>query len=152
MSGARTSPITPRAINAFLQRVGRAGHAIGAIPKGRLLPLTQDDLLKCTALLAAVAAGANIWNDVAALRFSPDAPAVAAELGCDGGCRLSIEIGHDHVCAARSELVGAREADSARSPGHEGAVPGQVLLSHGNLPKCDAGRARCGRYARPRRR
>jgi dihydropteroate synthase len=32
---------------------------------------------------AAVAAGANLWNDVAALRFSPDAPAVAAELGCE---------------------------------------------------------------------
>lgn len=32
---------------------------------------------------AAVAAGATIWNDVAALRFSPDAPAIAAELGCE---------------------------------------------------------------------
>ena len=45
---------SPRAINAFLQRVGRAGHAIGAIPKGRLFPLALDDLLECTALLAAV--------------------------------------------------------------------------------------------------
>ena len=48
---------SPRAINAFLQRVGRAGHAIGAIPKGRLFPLTQDDLLECTALLGAVQQG-----------------------------------------------------------------------------------------------
>ncbi|MBC5785739.1 DEAD/DEAH box helicase [Ramlibacter sp. USB13] len=45
---------SPRSINAFLQRVGRAGHAIGAIPKGRLFPLALDDLLECTALLAAV--------------------------------------------------------------------------------------------------
>ncbi|HEX3138685.1 MAG TPA: DEAD/DEAH box helicase, partial [Rhizobacter sp.] len=37
---------SPRAINAFLQRVGRAGHAIGAIPKGRLFPLALDDLLE----------------------------------------------------------------------------------------------------------
>lgn len=45
---------SPRSINAFLQRVGRAGHAIGAIPKGRLFPLSLDDLFECAALLNAV--------------------------------------------------------------------------------------------------
>lgn len=48
---------SPRAVNAFLQRVGRAGHAIGAIPKGRLFPLALDDLLECSALLDAVSRG-----------------------------------------------------------------------------------------------
>ncbi len=48
---------SPRAVNAFLQRVGRAGHAIGAIPKGRLFPLALDDLLECAALLDAVQRG-----------------------------------------------------------------------------------------------
>lgn len=48
---------SPRAINAFLQRVGRAGHAIGAIPKGRLFPLSLDDLMECSALLDAVGRG-----------------------------------------------------------------------------------------------
>src|SRR6185436_2978381 len=48
---------SPRSVNAFLQRVGRAGHAIGAIPKGRLFPLTLDDLMECTALLDAVQRG-----------------------------------------------------------------------------------------------
>jgi ATP-dependent Lhr-like helicase len=48
---------SPRWISAFLQRVGRAGHAIGAVPKGRLFPLTLDDLLECSALLDAVARG-----------------------------------------------------------------------------------------------
>jgi len=48
---------SPRAVNAFLQRVGRAGHAIGAVPKGRLFPLALDDLLECTALLDAVTRG-----------------------------------------------------------------------------------------------
>ena len=46
---------SPRAIAAFLQRVGRAGHAVGATPKGRLFPLSRDDLCECTALLDAVA-------------------------------------------------------------------------------------------------
>ena len=41
------------------------------------------DTLKPSVARAAVAAGATLWNDVSALRGSPDAPAVAAELGCD---------------------------------------------------------------------
>ncbi|WP_284619068.1 DEAD/DEAH box helicase [Aquabacterium humicola] len=48
---------SPRGINAFLQRVGRAGHAVRAVPKGRLFPLSLDDLLECSALLDAVARG-----------------------------------------------------------------------------------------------
>ena len=40
------------------------------------------DTMKPAVARAAVAAGATIWNDVAALRFAPDAPEVAAELGC----------------------------------------------------------------------
>jgi ATP-dependent helicase Lhr and Lhr-like helicase len=46
---------SPHSIAAFLQRVGRSGHRLGAIPKGRLFPLTRNDLLECTALLAAIA-------------------------------------------------------------------------------------------------
>jgi ATP-dependent helicase Lhr and Lhr-like helicase len=46
---------SPHAIATFLQRVGRSGHRLGAIPKGRLFPLSRDDLVECTALLAAIA-------------------------------------------------------------------------------------------------
>jgi dihydropteroate synthase len=41
------------------------------------------DTMKPAVARAAVAAGATMWNDVSALRHTPDAPAVAAELGCD---------------------------------------------------------------------
>ncbi|MCS6623000.1 dihydropteroate synthase [Roseibacterium beibuensis] len=41
------------------------------------------DTMKPAVARAAVAAGATIWNDVSALTFSPDAPAVAAALGCE---------------------------------------------------------------------
>ena len=44
---------SPRSIATFLQRVGRSGHTIGAIPKGRLFPLTRDELVETTALLKA---------------------------------------------------------------------------------------------------
>jgi ATP-dependent Lhr-like helicase len=42
---------SPRSIAAFLQRVGRSGHHIGATPKGRLFPLSRDELVECVALL-----------------------------------------------------------------------------------------------------
>jgi ATP-dependent Lhr-like helicase len=45
---------SPRSIATFLQRVGRSGHTLGAIPKGRLFPLTRDELLECMALVRAV--------------------------------------------------------------------------------------------------
>ena len=48
---------TPRSISTFLQRVGRANHAVGGVPKGRLFPLSRDELIECTALLDAVRAG-----------------------------------------------------------------------------------------------
>ena len=41
------------------------------------------DTMKPSVARAAVAAGAGIWNDVAALRHAPDALATAAELGCE---------------------------------------------------------------------
>jgi ATP-dependent Lhr-like helicase len=45
---------SPRSINAFLQRVGRSGHAVGGTPKGRLFPLSRDDLVESAALLDSV--------------------------------------------------------------------------------------------------
>src|ERR1700676_2283523 len=46
-----------RSINALLQRVGRAGHSVGGISKGRIFPLSRDELVECAALLDAVRRG-----------------------------------------------------------------------------------------------
>jgi len=43
---------SPRSIASFLQRVGRSGHTVGGTPKGRLFPLSRDDLVECTASAA----------------------------------------------------------------------------------------------------
>ncbi|MGH8981991.1 MAG: helicase-related protein, partial [Acidimicrobiales bacterium] len=48
---------SPRAIGTFLQRVGRANHQVEGTPAGRLYPFTRDELVECTALLAAVREG-----------------------------------------------------------------------------------------------
>jgi ATP-dependent Lhr-like helicase len=48
---------SPRSIATFLQRVGRSGHRLSGTPKGRLVPLSRDDLVECVALLSAVRRG-----------------------------------------------------------------------------------------------
>ncbi len=48
---------SPRSIAVALQRVGRAGHWVGALPKGRLFATTRDELLECAALVRAIHAG-----------------------------------------------------------------------------------------------
>ncbi|MGO9232831.1 MAG: DEAD/DEAH box helicase [Methylocella sp.] len=48
---------SPRSIASFLQRVGRSGHAVDGMPKGRLFPLSRDDLAECVALLDSVRRG-----------------------------------------------------------------------------------------------
>ncbi|WP_175149804.1 DEAD/DEAH box helicase [Paraburkholderia ultramafica] len=48
---------SPRAIAPFLQRVGRSGHHVGGMPKGRLFPTSRDDLIECAALLDCVRRG-----------------------------------------------------------------------------------------------
>jgi ATP-dependent Lhr-like helicase len=46
-----------RAIAIALQRIGRSGHWVGALPKGRLFPTTRDDLLECAAVVKAIREG-----------------------------------------------------------------------------------------------
>ena len=48
---------SPRSIAVALQRVGRAGHWIGALPKGRLFATTRDELIECAALVRAIRRG-----------------------------------------------------------------------------------------------
>jgi ATP-dependent Lhr-like helicase len=48
---------TPRSIATLLQRVGRSGHRLGAVPKGRVFPLSRDELIECAALLRAAREG-----------------------------------------------------------------------------------------------
>src|SRR5690242_5276965 len=48
---------SPHRIATFLQRVGRSGHTIHGVPKGRLFPLTRDDLVECAAMVQSVRDG-----------------------------------------------------------------------------------------------
>ena len=46
-----------RSIATLLQRVGRAGHGVDRVPKGRMFPLTRDELVEAAALVRCVSQG-----------------------------------------------------------------------------------------------
>ena len=48
---------SPHRIATLLQRVGRSGHSVDGLPKGRVFPVSRDDLVECAALLRAVKRG-----------------------------------------------------------------------------------------------
>jgi ATP-dependent helicase Lhr and Lhr-like helicase len=45
---------SPRSLSVGIQRIGRSGHFLGAIPKGRLFALSRDDLIECAAFVRGV--------------------------------------------------------------------------------------------------
>ncbi|MDZ4319802.1 MAG: dihydropteroate synthase, partial [Phenylobacterium sp.] len=61
--------------------IARVVPVIAALARDGAPPLSVDTM-KPDVARAAMAAGATIWNDVTALRYAPQAPDVAAELGC----------------------------------------------------------------------
>ncbi|MFH1569483.1 MAG: ATP-dependent helicase, partial [Gemmatimonadota bacterium] len=48
---------SPRSVSRGLQRIGRAGHLLGATSKGRLLVVDRDDLVEAAALVRAILDG-----------------------------------------------------------------------------------------------
>src|SRR5437667_3253264 len=48
---------TTRSIATLLQRVGRAEHKRGGLPKGSIFPLSRDELVECAALLRCIRRG-----------------------------------------------------------------------------------------------
>jgi len=49
---------SPNRIATLIQRVGRSGHTVLGTPKGRVFPMSRDDLIETLALLRAVRRGA----------------------------------------------------------------------------------------------
>ena len=74
---------SPRSIASFLQRAGRSGHAVGGVPKARLFPQTQGELVECAALLDCVRRG-----ELDALHIPP-APldVLAQQIVAETACR-----------------------------------------------------------------
>jgi ATP-dependent Lhr-like helicase len=74
---------SPHRIATLLQRVGRSGHTVSGLPKGRLFPISRDDLIECAALLREVRRGSldRIVTHDAPLDVL--AQQIVAETSCD---------------------------------------------------------------------
>ena len=48
---------SPRSLSVGLQRIGRAGHLRGGIPKGRIFPMSRDELIECAAFVRGIRKG-----------------------------------------------------------------------------------------------
>ncbi len=107
---------SPRSIATFLQRVGRANHSLRGVPKGRLFPLTRDELVESAALLAAVGKGEldAVIPPVAPLDIL--AQQIVAEVAATTNPRPEVEVevegeGRPEVDAGPADLGGWRLDD-----------------------------------------
>ncbi|HEX5121835.1 MAG TPA: helicase-related protein, partial [Rhodanobacteraceae bacterium] len=73
---------SPRSIAAFLQRVGRSNHDVGGLPKGRLFPLSRDELVESAALLDSVRRGELDALAIIPNAFDVLAQQIVAEVAC----------------------------------------------------------------------
>ncbi|TKC88035.1 DEAD/DEAH box helicase [Trinickia terrae] len=74
---------SPRAIAPFLQRVGRSGHKVGGMPKGRLFPTSRDDLIECATLIDCVNRGELDALAVPRAPLDVLAQQIVAEAACE---------------------------------------------------------------------
>ncbi len=74
---------SPRSIAVALQRVGRSGHWVGALPKGRLFATTRDELIECAALVRAIRAGHLDRTEIPAAPLDILAQQIVAMAACE---------------------------------------------------------------------
>jgi ATP-dependent helicase Lhr and Lhr-like helicase len=86
---------SPHSIATFLQRIGRANHQRGGVPRGVVYPTTRDELVECAALLAAVGRGR-----LDALLF-PEQPLdiLAQQIVAETAARGETGVGEDELFA-----------------------------------------------------
>ncbi len=73
---------SPRSLSVALQRIGRAGHFKGGTPKGRLFPLTRDQLVECAALVRGIARGSLEVTRIPEQPLDVLAQQIVAEAAC----------------------------------------------------------------------
>lgn len=76
-----------RTLSALLQRVGRSGHRLDALIKGRLFPQSRDELVECAALLDMTRRGELDHLEIAGPALDVLAQQIVAEVAC-GDCDL----------------------------------------------------------------
>src|SRR5213082_2492450 len=75
--------VTTRSIATLLQRVGRAEHKRGGLPKGRIFPLSRDELVECAALVRCIHRGELDCLSIPAKPLDVLAQQIVACAGCE---------------------------------------------------------------------
>lgn len=76
---------SPRSIAVGLQRVGRSGHWVGAMPHGVFFPTTRDELIECAALVRAIRHGELDRLEIPEAPLDIMAQQIVAELSASEG-------------------------------------------------------------------
>ncbi len=71
-----------RSLAMFLQRVGRSGHAVGAVARGCLFPQTRDELVECAALVDMTRRGELDRIEIVGPALDVLAQQIVAEAAC----------------------------------------------------------------------
>lgn len=87
---------SPKSVASGLQRIGRAGHAVGEPSKGRIFPRYRGDLLECAVLVKRMREGAIERTVVPHNPLDVLAQQIVAMLACEG--ELSVAELHRRVC------------------------------------------------------
>ncbi len=125
---------SPRSIAVSLQRIGRAGHWRGAVPKGRIFASTRDELVECAALVRAIRQG-----DLDRILI-PDAPLDILAQQIVATC-ASVSPKHDR--AETAALANGQPPMASSAMGDEGIREDALfaLVRHAdpyrNLPRAD---------------
>ncbi|HUB09608.1 MAG TPA: DEAD/DEAH box helicase [Myxococcales bacterium] len=122
---------SPRSLSVGLQRIGRSGHWRGATPKGRLFPMTRDELLECAAFVRGIRRGR--LDELEVLRHPLDI--LAQQIVAAGACETLAE--DDLYALVRRAWpyreLSRRDFDRVVAMVSEGAAPGRSragLLLH----------------------
>jgi ATP-dependent Lhr-like helicase len=88
---------SPKSVAAGLQRIGRAGHGVGDVSKGRIFPKFRGDLLECAVVAKGMREGAIestvvprnpldvLAQQIVAMAAVEDGAAASGEVAQDGG-------------------------------------------------------------------
>ena len=97
---------SPHRISTLLQRVGRSGHTVTGTPKGRVFPMSRDDLVESLAIVRAITRG-----ELDAVT-PPDAPldVLAQQIAAETSCR---DYGEDELFAFIRQAWPYRALDRA---------------------------------------
>ena len=138
---ARLEPT--HSLATFLQRIGRAEHRRGGLPKGRLFPLSRDELVEVAAMLRAVRARSTRYLANPAKALDVLAQQIVASAACEDWqeqklfelMRVGLSLSRTHTNGIRSMLLRMLAEGFSTKRGRRGALcimmPSTSASAHG---------------------